>query len=682
MSTNMNISMNMSKLTSAFAHASVEETANGLINCLTDNGDLTFGSMGDNSSAAALLELDHSMVRPKNRATRNVNSSSKKKHFAPNPDQFVLPESTIELLNKKFDAFSTLVNSSPLVEQAKMWSLMLRYCFYLRNLRGEGKKEKLLFYYLFEKLYTVFPKTTEALVALVPDYGYFGDLDVLIKNKSVASAALDCYIKNLNADALQVFGKELSSVTMADASALNAKLKLMTTEEIQNFIKGKKLSLAAKHLPREGKKDEEIRQLVIERAFSAADRKNARFMSQRFRYITTALTQCLLVGEQMMTTDGKAGHIQRDWDDILISRAPAGFLNQHRSALLNELKNSVPLQSELETGNRSLRPDRIQCRKNMLQTILEGKLKGLQLDLSKLARVINSHITGRDEMSTNSDFVGKRSIGAISFAERSMIASQWKDMMTKLKESIDTTVEKMLNETPDTIDPRNVIPMVDRSGSMEGAHVDVEAIALGLMAASISNLPGCMITFSRDPKVLYIDQTKDVFDQFLQVYAAGGGYNTNIDAAYRKLLDLMVEKKVENTEYALMILTDGHFDSGLIEIDGKAANSKVFEQVFLGRMEKAFQEKGYNMPRTVFWNLDGKGAYNATATTKGVQMVNGYSQTLMLSVFTGEYKMTVDEEGNKRVDVDPWTSFVKSVTSETFNPVLQVIKVVKEGCFS
>ena len=676
MSSIMSMNMNIS---SAFKQVSKSEATNSLITTTTDNGDLTFGSMGMDA-AALLLELDHAMVRPK--SCRFVPKKNKAGFFAPDPALFVLPETTISFLDTKTDAFTSLTNSLPLTEQAKMWSLMFRYCFYLRNVRGEGKKERLLFYHLFEKLHAVFPKTTEALVALVPDYGYFGDLDVLIKNKSVASAAADCYIKNLNADALQVFGKQLSSITMEEASALNTKLKLMTTDEIQNFVKGKKLSLAAKHLPREGKKDAEVRQLVIDRVFSEADRKNTRFMSQRFRNITTALTQCLLVGEQMMTTDGKAGQIQRDWDDILISRAPAGFLNQHRSALLNELKNTVPLQSDVETGNRSLRADRIQCRKNMLETMLEGKLKGLQLDLSKLARAINSHITGADVMQGVNDFVGKRSIGAISFAERSMLASQWKDMMTKLKESIDTAVKKMLEETPDTIDPRNVIPMVDRSGSMTSANVDLEAIALGLMAASISNLPGCMITFSRDPKVLYIDQTKDVFDQFLQVYAAGGGYNTNIDAAYRKLLDIMVEKKVEKSEYALMILTDGHFDSGLIELDNKSVDSNDFEQVFLGRMENAFQEKGYNLPRTVFWNLNGRGAYNATATTKGVQMVNGYSQTLMLSVFMGEYKMTVDEQGNKRVDVDPWTSFLKSVTSETFNPVLQVLKTVKEGCFA
>ena len=676
MSFNMSMNMNIS---SAFKQVSIGDSVNSLITTTTDNGDMTFSSLGTDA-AAHLLELDHAMVRPKSR--HFVPKKNKAGFFTPDPALFALPEQTITLLNDKTTRFTTITNSLPLTEQSKLWSLMFRYCFYLRNVRGEGKKERLLFYHLFEKLYDVFPKTTEALVALVPDYGYFGDLDVLIKNKFVANAAADCYIKNINADAIQVFGKELSSITMGEASALNTKLKTMTTDEIQSFVKGKKLSLAAKHLPREGKKDDEIRHLVINRAFSEVDRKNGRFISQRFRYITTALTQCLLVGEQMMTTDGKAGQIQRDWDDILISRAPAGFLNQHRSALLNEIKNTVPLQDQIETGNRSTRPDRIKCRKNMLETMLEGKLKGCQLDLSKLARAINVHITGNDEMCNVIDFIGKRSLGTISFAERSMLAAQWTDMMTKLKESIDTTVEKTLKETPDMIDPRNVIPMIDRSGSMTSANVDVEAIALGLMAASISKIPGCMITFSRYPKVLYIDQTKDVFDQFLQVYAAGGGYNTNIDAAYRKLLDIMIDKKVEKSEYALMILTDGHFDSGLIEIDDKAANSKVFEQVFLGRMEKAFQEMGYNLPRTVFWNLNGRGAYNATATTKGVQMVNGYSQTLMLSVFMGEYKMIVDEQGNKRVDVDPWTSFVKSLTNETFNPVLQVLKTVKEGCFA
>jgi hypothetical protein len=370
----------------------------------------------------------------------------------------------------------------------------------------------------------------------------------------------------------------------------------------------------------------------------------------------------------------------RNWDDIDFKSSPAGFVAQHRSALLNEKKDTVLAQSEVDTGNRSTRPDRIQCRKNVLQTILEGKLKGLQLDLSKLAKEIAKHIIkngnyssyGDDEVGTDSFMINPH----LSSAERAMLSQQYKDMVDK----IDQTIETMIKENISVIDPRNVVPMVDRSGSMGNANVDVEAVVLGLVATRLSKLKGCMITFSRKPRVLHIDLEKDIFNQFLQVYNAGGGYNTDIDAAYRKLLELMVTNKVESADFALMILTDGHFNSGLVTIpDGDIS---LFETVFLGRMEKAFKEHGYNLPRTIFWNLDANGAFSATETTKGVQMVNGYSQTLMMSVFTGEYKLVTDAEGNTRVDVDPWTSFLKSITSDTFNPVLQICLATKEGCFA
>jgi len=660
---------NNTTLASAFEKESAVHAVDSLINALTNNGDLTFGALGEGTSSAALMELDHAMIRPKqHHYTPKVTKSG---HFPSNPDQFVIPVNLLFTLNECFETFVTRTNSKSLEEQATYWSLMLRYCFYLRNLRGEGKKERLLFYYLFAKVNAVFPKTTEALVPLVVDYGYFGDLDQLlltfkakgVSGQGVVTAALTTYAKHLNADCLQVFGKELNAVTKEEAVALNDKLKAMKTEEIQEFVKGKKLSLAAKHIPREGKKDQTIRLLLIEHAFSAADRKNANFMKMRFRYIISALTQCLGVGEQMMCTSGESGSIKRDWASISMDRAPAGFLAQHRLALLNEKKGTPLTQAELDTGNRSTDADRIQCRKNLMKTILEGKLKGLQLDLSKLAREISKHVNS--------------GLSTLSSAERSMLSAQWKDMTTKIKTAVDAAV----TATPSAIDPRNVIPVIDLSGSMQSARVDVEAVALGLMGASISKLPGCLITFSEKPTVLHIDQTKDVFDQYKQAISTEVGYSTNIDAMYRKLLELMVTNKVESVDFALMILTDGHFNSGLVTIpDGKDLSK--FETVFLGRMEKAFKEHGYNLPRTIFWNLNAEGAFSATETTKGVQMINGYSQTLLMSVFCGDYKLTTDEQGNTRVDVDPWTSFVKSVTNERFNPVLQVCLATKEGCFA
>jgi hypothetical protein len=100
-------------------------------------------------------------------------------------------------------------------------------------------------------------------------------------------------------------------------------------------------------------------------------------------------------------------------------------------------------------------------------------------------------------------------------------------------------------------------------------------------------------------------------------------------------------------------------------------------------MEKAFQEKGYTLPRTIFWNLNGTtGNYMAAEDTKGVQMVSGFSQTLMKQVFTGDFVLTTDEAtGAVRVKVDPWTSFLKVLTSDTFTPILHKVLATKEGVF-
>lgn len=666
------------KLASAFNKESAVFAVDSLITALTDNSDLTFGALGEETASAALMELDHLMVRPK--PASYVPKKVKNGHYPSNPDQFKLPEWIVSKLDSAFQTFVVRATLLSINEQATYWIMMFRYCFYLRNLRGEGKKERLLFYYLFEKVHSVFPKTAEALVFLIIDYGYFGDLDHLIiafkakgaKGLGVVNAALSTYTNHLNYDAIQVFGKQMTSVTKDDAVMLNNKLKAMKAEELHAFLKGKKLSLAAKHIPREGKKDQVVRQMVIDHAFPVADRKNVNFMKQRFRYIITALAQCLCVGEQMMATSGEAGSIQRNWDDIEMNGAPAGFLAQHRLALLNEIKN-VPLITEesVETGNRSTNTDRIQCRKNLLKTINEDKLKGLQLDLSKLARKIKTYVQTNDYQCP-----GRNNMWNLSTAERSMISAQWNDMRTKLKDAIDTAIK----ETPSIIDPRNVIPMIDMSSSMKNLGVDVEAVAIGVMAASISNLPGCLITFSKKPIIFYIDQTKDVFDQFQQVYMTYAGTSTDIDAAYEKLLELMTINKVKSVDFALMILTDGHFNSVLVTI-GRDDLSK-FETVFLRRMEKAFKEKGFNLPRTIFWNLSARGAFSATETTKGVQMVNGYSQTLLMSVFCGVYTVATDEQGDTRVNIDPWTTFLKSITNERFDAVRQICLATKEGCFA
>jgi len=228
---------------------------------------------------------------------------------------------------------------------------------------------------------------------------------------------------------------------------------------------------------------------------------------------------------------------------------------------------------------------------------------------------------------------------------------------------------------------------------MTSAGVADKAIILGILGAHLNPvMPGCMISFSERPQVFYlnIDDEHDIFDHFLTIMTGPMGYNTNVDATYRLLLDLMVKSGAKETDFALLFLTDGQFDQ-LAMMPSSQSNRRgpslmtmsTFQQTFIGRIENAFQEKGFNLPRTIFWNLNGMSpGFPSTADMKGIQLVSGYSQLLMKQVFTGDYEYEVQEDGTVRVAVDPWTSFHKQLMQKEFNSVQLILASVEEGCLT
>jgi hypothetical protein len=686
-------------LLSAFAKEAATNAIDELITEWTWNGDVTFGSMG-HGPKASMMALDNKMVRSKNTPVLHKPVVRKRSPLVPtNLDVTVNTIAVSEIkqldpdqkyrIDSLFECFVSDTTTLPPKEQAQWWSMMFRYMFYLRNSHGEGKREKLFSYYLFEKLHSHYPKTAAALVPLFPDFGYFKDLDYLICRgkddpewKGVVDAAIKYYADNLNVNAIQVFGCPINKIDAKQATELNSKLKKMNSLELTEFKKGMKLNLAPKWFKREGKKDEHL-ELFIEHlffpngGFSEFKTKNPEIYKKRFNYnamrlrhIITALTQCLNVGEQLMAANpAEKSSISRNWQDIDIPHSPAGFNTKHRMALLNESLTEVNLDAK--TGNRTQRPDRIECRKSTLQAIADGTLKGTQCDLDKLAGIISN--------------------GPRSFGERALINQQYKDLVRSVKEMVEQAV-KLNVDNPEFLDPREVIPVVDTSGSMTGAKVDSIAILLGLVATAISTLPGCMISFSDKPEAFMVDLSLDVFDQFMTIRRGPTGLNTNVDATFRLVLDMMEQSGTTKSSMALLYLTDGQFDSGLVHFDGVETSYRsnntdvkhIFENVFLGRMEKAFNDKGFNLPRTIFWNLYGKGSgYTAPAEIKGVQMVSGFSQTIMKQIFTGEYKFVKNEvTGDTRVNIDPWTSFSKAITSPTFETVLRKVLETREHIFN
>jgi hypothetical protein len=539
-------------LSAAFTAAAKADAESSLIGGVTWNGDINFESLGSDFKSA-LLALDQKMVLPE-----DCRKSC------------TLDADTTVILDMLFNAFTSHVTSMGDVERSKAFGLMFRYLFYVRSVRVAGKKSRLLFYYLFRRLYAVFPKTCVALVELVPDFGYFGDLDALIEEMrgypDIVTAAENLYIKYLDIDCHLMFSKPLNQVSKIEAMELNTSLKTMSPAEVRTFVGARRLSLASKWMKREGKhnsthRDDMLIQIYFPnggiRDLQKSSNSAAHHLAKRrlnycqmvFRYVISALSQCVLVGEQMMCETDDA---HRTWADIDHTKAPAKFITKYRKALANEdLKNPVA-ESNLETGNRyRYNADRVQCRKNLLASLITGKLKGAAQDIDRLSTIVYEHCSSR-QLSPK-----------LSSTERAVIVAQWNDLVAKLKAEIVGQIEKAKAEAVESgtqfFDPRNVIPVIDTSGSMESARVQDKAIGLGILASLLSTVPGCLISFSEKPQVFNLNMSgsADVFDHFLAVVNGPTGLSTNIDATYDLMLVLMKSAVVAKTDFAMLFLTDG-----------------------------------------------------------------------------------------------------------------------------
>ncbi len=700
-----NINTTTSPLASAFAKMAVDSAQRDLIDGLTWNGDVNFSSLGTDFEAA-LLALDQKMVLPEQcRKTAKLDASTR------------------ALFDALVDKVVALVQSKSDHERAKAFGLVFRYLFYLRSVRTAGKKSRLLFYYLFERLHQIFPKTSCALLSMIPDFGYFGDLDALIEkmqaHPDVVSAAQNVYLDFLNADCNLIFGKNIGQVTNDEARVMNEKLKHMSVEQLRAFVGGKRLSLAAKWFKREGKKNSGHREDILVQVYfpngglrdlSKSSDSSAIGLAKRrlnyaqmvFRHVISALSQCLVVGETMMCETVPE---RRTWADIPMDSAPAVFLTKYRKALANELVKESIDETHAETGNRHPdNQDRVQARKNLLKALIDGKLKGAAQDIDRLSKIVFQYTspTRCGYYGTDSRIISS----SLSPTERQLIAAQWSDLVAKVKSEIVELIEKSRAEAAESgeifLDPRNVIPVVDTSGSMSSANVQDKAIGLGILAAHLSSMPGCLISFSDKPEVFHLDMSgkHDVFDHFMTIINGPTGLNTNIDATYKVLLDLMVASGVKETDFALLFLTDGQFDSQVVIPDeSKSSGSSYsgygyhygyhhesamdrFQKTFIGRIEAAFRARGYNLPRTIFWNLNAHSpGFPSAANTRGVQLVSGYSQSLMIQVFTGDYKYELQADGSVKVSVSPWEAFLKAILHEDYDKVVAVVSEVGEGCF-
>lgn len=186
---------------------------------------------------------------------------------------------------------------------------------------------------------------------------------------------------------------------------------------------------------------------------------------------------------------------------------------------------------------------------------------------------------------------------------------------------------------PNYIGDANVLSLVDVSGSMTAqiagtktTALDV-AVSLGLYCADKNKgkFKDTFLTFSGSPELLHLKG--DILQKVQQMVKSNWAMNTNLHAAFEKILSVAVKGNVPQEEMpqTLLIMSDMQFDQ-CVRHDDSA----------IEMIRRKYEDRGYQMPNVVFWNLMARSNVPVKFNEKGTALVSGFSPSILKSVLSGD----------------------------------------------
>ena len=191
--------------------------------------------------------------------------------------------------------------------------------------------------------------------------------------------------------------------------------------------------------------------------------------------------------------------------------------------------------------------------------------------------------------------------------------------------------------------------MADTSGSMSGRPI---ASALGLAIYFAERNTGVykdlFLSFSHSPK-FHTLKGSTLKEKLKSINMSDWNSNTNLEKAFELILDTAVKNHIPKEEMpkALIIISD-------MEID---CASRGGGWSFNEDMKKMFREAGYDLPATVYWNVNSRNdIFHADANRPGVQLVSGQS--------TAVFKQMMDS-----IDMTAREAMLNVINSERYAPI-------------
>lgn len=492
------------------------------------------------------------------------------------------------------------IDSITAENQVEMICDLFVIMFEKRDCRG-GEGEKQLFIDIFNKIFSIYPDLTVAVVSLVPFYGSWLDI---WKIATIENQVLLSEIFNVS-----------SKQMLEDIQSLN-------DDKIDN------ITLCAKWTPSEGTQHYRKLETKINNYLKMIFPESTT-LQKDYRKTVKILREKINVTEQLMCS-GR-------WADIDPKKTPSVCTNKNRKSFLNLSLKEEMTTEDWETGNRYRNnQDRVKCRQRWMKAVKEGVVKGKQLDPVTLVDAVQS-TTDQSELD--------------------LIDAQYNNLLKKIRNKINQSI------MDGNIPMDNIIPMVDMSGSMSGLPMSA-AIGLGIMLSELCNpkYSNTLISFTSTCDVVHLDHTQPFSERVKHIMSLPVGYSTNFDLAMQRVCKIVKEKRLEQHELpSICILSDMQMDCSHMFGYSSTTDEKIkkmFENV-----GNELCGTPYTRPRTVHWNLRANvSGYPVEAHENNVQSITGYSASLLDLILSGKPNPTPFETMRRKLDEERYDIIRETIT--------------------
>lgn len=228
--------------------------------------------------------------------------------------------------------------------------------------------------------------------------------------------------------------------------------------------------------------------------------------------------------------------------------------------------------------------------------------------------------------------------------------------------SIDETIELQWKALPNYAETdKNALVVCDVSGSMFNGSSNIAPINISVSLAiyiaerNKGAFKNNFITFSANPTLITL-KGNTLKGKVEQVFSAGVGYNTNIQAVFDMLLRVAMQNGIPQSDMpeSIFVISDMEFDDS--NVGGRTTNFDV--------IKRKYAAAGYDMPKLIFWNVNSRGMQTpVTMDEKGVLLVSGASPSIFMSAVNAKA-------------ITPYDMMLEKLNEERYAPIEEALAVL------